>query len=275
MRLVFGLVLIIGLALAGSAVYLARQYMGGVNTASQAEIERLRQRVEAVNIYVAKIPLTYGHVLTPEDVVQIKFPKESQPEGVFLTEDELFKASGPRTVLRAMEVNEPILAVKLTEPGGVAGIQTLLTPGMRAFSVPVNGSSAVGGFLFPGTRADISWSGTLTDQKTDGSSQERSINTVLLENVLILAVNQSANQDDRTPISDPRTITVEVNVEQQQLLQEARRRGDLTFAALGVAEAAGLGNRPITSVELDFFEKAADENCVTTRKGDETVTICN
>lgn len=277
MRLVFGLVLLVGLALAGSAVYLARQYMGGVNTASQAEIERLRTWVEPVNLYVAKIPLKYGHILTPEDVQLIKFPMASQPQGAFLKQEDLFPPgnTAPRTVLRAIEVNEPILAIKLTEPGGVAGIQTLLTPGMRAFSIPVNGSSAVAGFLFPGTRADISWSGTLVDRKTDGSSQERSVNTVLLENVLILAVNQSANQDDRTP-RDPRTLTVEVNVQQQQLLQEAQRRGALTFAALGVTEAAGLGDMPITKVDPDFFGKPAEEaNCVTTRRAGQNVTICN
>ena len=123
MRAVFGLVLVVGLGLAGFAVYMVQNYIAGY----QAQLAQARnaqpQVVEmpTVNVYVAKRQLKYGEPLTDEDVYQIKWPKEALPEGFFTETEKLFpNPSDPnlrRVVLRQMEVNEPVLALKVTKPG--------------------------------------------------------------------------------------------------------------------------------------------------------------
>lgn len=279
MRLVFGLVLLVGLALAGSAVYLVKDYMRRNQAALDAERAKNASTIEVVDIYVAKIPLKNGHVLTPEDVQLIKFPKASQPEGAFLTEEELFPNgnANPRTVLRAIEVNEPLLSVKITEPGGDAGIQTVLTPGMRAHPINVSGAAAVAGLIFPGDRVEINWNGIKTIKQADGELREVPDTATVLSNVKIIAVNQSTNQDDRTPIRDPKIITVEVTPAQVKLLTEAGNKGALSFVALSTIDSANAGDLPETRVDLDYFgvSDAGPGNCVTQNRGRENEqTIC-
>ena len=74
MRIVFGLVLVAGLALAGFAVMMAQNYIGSYQ-AQLAEANAVKaQLVETVPVYAAKRQLKYGETLTQEDVVQIAWP---------------------------------------------------------------------------------------------------------------------------------------------------------------------------------------------------------
>ncbi len=90
MRAVFGLVLLIGMGLAGFAVYMVNQYMD--TQASQLERERQRSAtaIRTVDIYAPTRSLTYGDLLTIEDVKIIKYARDFLPDGVFATEEELF-----------------------------------------------------------------------------------------------------------------------------------------------------------------------------------------
>ena len=163
MRAVFGLVLIVGLGLAGFAVYMTKSQFAAY------ENELARQRaanggiVDMVEIYVANRPLKYGDELKPEDVRVVKWPSNLQPEGVFYNKEQLFPISDEyRVMLRAIETNEAVTAVKVTKPGEAAGITALLERGMRAFAIKVDVSSGVSGFLRPGHRVDVYWTGEIS-----------------------------------------------------------------------------------------------------------------
>jgi pilus assembly protein CpaB len=77
----------------------------------------------------------------------------------------------PRAVLRSLEINEPILLKKVTEPGVDAGITANLTPGMRALAINVDVSTGVSGFLRPNDRVDVYWSGNANGVKSPSSSR--------------------------------------------------------------------------------------------------------
>ena len=51
--------------------------------------------------------------------------------------------------------------VKVTDPGEEAGVTSQLEPGMRAFALRVDVASGVSGFLRPGDRVDIYWTGSV------------------------------------------------------------------------------------------------------------------
>src|SRR5680860_1106618 len=101
MRLIFGLVLVLGLGLAGFAVYMAKSYIQ--NYQAQLEQERNARPVviETVDIYVTNKALQYGERITTEDVRQVAFPVSALPEGVYRTVEELFPKGDeePRTCL--------------------------------------------------------------------------------------------------------------------------------------------------------------------------------
>ena len=119
MRLVFGLVLLVGIGLAGAAVYMARDFFAQ-QQAQLAEAEAAKAAiVPTVEVYVVNKQMRYGQRLTMEDVEQVRWPEAAIPEGAFTSEEELFPegAEELRSILRTMEPSEAVLAVKVTGSG--------------------------------------------------------------------------------------------------------------------------------------------------------------
>ena len=72
MRAVFGLVLVLGMALAGFAVFMVKGYVADTETALIAERARAAQIVETVDVLAVTKPLNFGDTLTPEDITTVK-----------------------------------------------------------------------------------------------------------------------------------------------------------------------------------------------------------
>lgn len=284
MRAVFGLVLIAGLALAGFAVYMAKNYISGYQNelaranAAKAEI------VKTVDIIVANRALRYGEILKTEDVRMVKWPEQSLPEGIFKTAEELFPdLKNPdmrRIVLRAMEPNEAILAVKVTAPGEDAGLTSRLKKGMRAFTIKVDVATGVSGFLRPGDVVDVYWTGEVG---FGAISDRREVTKLIQPNIQLIAVDQTAN-GDTTEATIARTVTVTANSQQVAALAQAQSTGRLSLALVGaeddtVAQAVEVDMRSLLGVkkaEKVVEEQVAQKEEVCTirnRRGSEVVQI--
>ena len=233
MRAVFGLVLIIGVGLAGAAIYMVQGYFEQQNAQLAAQRARMAQNVPTVDVIAVNRVVEYGDEITPEDVVTIKHAEPFLPEGVFRTEEEVFP-EGPeetRVALRQMEPNEPLMAVKVTEPGESAGIDALLTPGMQAYAIDVTVRSAVSGFLRPGDRVDVYWTGQANLGDFGGT---RGVTTRLIQSGLtIVAVDQSTDSGRAAASGRVRTVTVEADSAQVAALATAQGSGQLSLALVG------------------------------------------
>lgn len=284
MRAVFGLVLVVGLGLAGFAVYMVQNYIAGY----QAQLAQARnaqpQVVEmpTVNVYVAKRQLKYGEPLTDEDVYQIKWPKEALPEGFFTETEKLFpNPSDPnlrRVVLRQMEVNEPVLALKVTKPGQDAGLTSRLERGQRAFAIKVDVASGVSGFLRPGDRVDVYWTGTTAL----GNDARREFTKLIESSVALIAVDQTTNDDDATA-SIARTVTVAATPAQVAALAQAQSTGRLSLSLVGarddtIAEQIEIDQRGLLGIvetprEIQQAEVEPQICTIRTRRGAEVVEL--
>jgi pilus assembly protein CpaB len=233
MRAVFGLVLIIGVGLAGAAIYMVQGYFEQQNAQLAAQRARMAQNVPTVDVLAVNRVVKYGEEITPEDVVTIKHAKPFLPEGVFRTEEEVFP-QGPeetRVALRQMEPNEPLMAVKVTEPGESAGINALLTPGLQAYAIDVTVRSAVSGFLRPGDRVDVYWTGRANLGDRGGAT---GVTTRLIQSGLtIVAVDQSTDSGRAAASGQVRTVTVEADSAQVAALATAQGSGQLSLALVG------------------------------------------
>jgi pilus assembly protein CpaB len=231
MRLVFALVLLIGVGLAGFAVYMAKGYVSATEQQLAAERAAREQAVPTVEVFVVNQQMRYGQRITKDDVRAVKWPQDAIPEGAFKTMEELFPKGDDalRSVLRTMEKDEAILALKVTAPGEDAGVGSRLGPGMRAFAIHVDVTSGVSGFLRPGDRVDVYWTGS---PPGGGGEFTKLIDT----NVRLIAVDQSADED----ISDAvlaRTVTVEATPQQVASLAQAQQSGRLWLSLVGVDDA--------------------------------------
>lgn len=232
MRAVFGLVLIVGLGLAGFAVYMVQGQFAKQSAITARQQAALAAQVPTVDVYAVNRTINYGEALTPADVVVIKYAEPFLPEGVFLTEEELFPAGNeePRFVLRQMDVNEPVLATKVTEPGEDAGITSRLTRGMRAFTISVDVASGVSGFLRPGDKVDVYWSGQI-----DGPQGSRNVTQLIEAGVALVAVDQTSDGSMNGAMI-ARTVTVEITPQQVATLAQAQATGSLSLSLVGSAD---------------------------------------
>lgn len=300
MRAVFALVLVVGMALAGVAVYMAQNYLGQ----TQAELARanaMREKTgKLVQVYAVNKSLKFGDPLTKDDVeilyVQEKFlpagayrvPKEgetleykpaAEPEGdeivITVPTGPLFpeKEEKPRFVMRTMEPYEIILASRVTEPGQMAGLTGKLEKGMRAFQIKVDVASGVAGFVMPDDHIDIYWTGV-------GSSVNGEMTRLIESAVRIIAVDQASGEGQTSGSTVARTVTVAATPEQVARLAQAQATGRLAMSLVGDAteQVEGLvevdGNALLGIEEQEVVAVEAPEVCtIKTRKGADVVEI--
>lgn len=279
MRMVFGLVLLVGVALAGGAVYMAKNYIGAYQNELARERAARKEIVPTVNVYVAERALKYGEPLAKEDVRLVAWPENAIPEGTFVGEGSLYEEGEHdlRVVLRAMEKDEAIMAVKVTEPGEEAGLTSQLERGMRAFAIKVDVASGVSGFLRPGDRVDVYWTGRLqTGDRRDNGEFTKLIDTA----IKLIAIDQTATGDiDNAVIA--RTITVAVRPEQVAALAQAQSSGRLSLSLVGanddtVAGAFQIDQDKLLGIEAkEVKAEIAEEKVCTirTRRGAEVLEI--
>jgi len=280
MRMVFGLVLLVGIALAGGAVYLAKDRIAQYQAANAQAQAALAKVVPTKKVFVAQDKLKYGQKLTQDDVRAIDWPENAIPEGAFFELTELFPENTDelRVVLRAMEKDEAILAVKVTEPGEDTSLTSRLERGKRAFTIKVDVSSGVSGFLRPGDRVDVYWTGRVN---VIGAAVNNSEVTKLIEaGVQLIAIDQSANGNvDEATIA--RTVTVSVSPQQVAALAQAQSTGKLSLSLVGaeddtVASAIEVDQRSLLGIASEaVIQEAPKEKVCTirTRRGAEVVEL--
>ncbi|WP_417727101.1 Flp pilus assembly protein CpaB [Roseovarius sp.] len=281
MRVVFGLVLMLGLGLAGFAVYMAKSYIDGYQRQLAAERQQRAPNIETVDIYVANRALKYGEALDKDAVRLTAFPKNSLPEGVFRTSEELFPEGEAvkRRALRRMEPNEAILAVKVTAPGEEVGITSQLERGMRAFAIKVDVSSGVSGFLRPGDTIDVYWTGSIggNNLRTEGNSTGE-VTKLIETGVKLIAVDQVADMDMSEAVI-ARTVTVAAKPQQVAALAQAQSTGRLSLSLVGalddtVAEAIEVDQHRLLGITAEAVIEQApvSETCtIRTRRGAEVI----
>lgn len=266
MRIIFILVLAVGVGLAGFAVSIAKERFDQYQAALA---EQQNAIIPTVNVVVVNEQMRYGQPLTPDDVQLIRWPAEYVPFGAFTSLEELFPENqeGDRTVLRMMEQNEPVLLVKVTAPGEDAGVASRLEEGMRAIALRVDVSSGVSGFLRPGDRVDVYWTGAGRGGET--------VTRLIRANVQLIAIDQIADEQRNSP-TIARTITITARPEDVAALTQAQGSGSLTLALVGVGDETEQGNVEVsTSQLLGEVEEVAAEGprvcTVRSRRGAQVV----
>lgn len=273
MRSMFGLVLVAGVGLAGTAVYLAKGYIGQTQSALEQQQQMLAKLGPITQVYVLKEPKNYGDPLTIDDVELTYWPKNSLPEGAFSDAAVLFPpgTNQERYVLRPVEKFEPVLAVKITNPGEPPGLTGQLGKGMRAFAVKVDAVSGVSGWVQPGDFVDINWTGTVS-----GMSSE--LTRLIESSVKVIAVDQQAGASSSATLA--RTVIIAATPAEVARLTQAQATGRLTLSLVGANadEVDGLvevdSNSLLGIQEQEVAIKEEAKRCtITQTKGGERVQV--
>ena len=218
--LIAGIAVFLGLL----AVYLANASFSGL----EEKQEGIAEQQQLARIVVATQPLSFGQPLTDTTLRLANWPADAVPQGAFTSLEQAML--GGRVALRPIVPGEPILASKVSGDNGRATLASNLPEDMRAVSIPINDVSGVGGFVRPGDVVDV----ILTRQiPGEGAQPTDKMTTVALENVLVLGIDQVADENNTEPIVS-KTATLQTDIYGAQKLALAREIGVLSLALRNV-----------------------------------------
>jgi len=230
------------------AVFLANTWLNNRAAEQMRNLEAQQNATTpAFTIVVASRPLRFGDELSAMSLREIAWPQNAPPAGSFSKISEL--TSAKRIVLAPIDVNEPILAAKITGPGQRATLSAMLSDGKKAVTIRVDDVADVAGFVLPGDRVDV----VLTRPRENKGP----INDVVLENVRVLGVDQLADQRADKP-SVVKAVTLEVDEVAGQKLALASRVGSLSLLLRKAGDGRAYSGRELTTLDLTHNVTSSD-----------------
>lgn len=232
------------------AVLLTRGYVSSVT-------QRVATSTGAGNlvpVVVASQALDRGVVLQPGVLKVVNFPAEAAPANVFHAISELTGGKDQqRLALRSLVANEPVLASYVSGPGGKLNLSGTVAAGMRAVSFRSTDVTGVAGFVLPGDRVDVLLTRSVSNS---GGNNGDTLTQVLAENVRVLGVDQSANDEADKPVVS-KAITVEVTPEQASAISLGQSVGTIALTLRHVADDAPLAKKAMDVRDLGPAPKKA------------------
>ncbi len=178
---------------------------------------RAHNASELVPVVVAAREIEAGVSLQNDYLRLTDWPKGSLPHGV----SHMVQSLEGRISRTAIAPNELVLERNLMAKGSAGSLAAVITPGMRAITIPVNEVAGVAGFALPGNYVDVMLS------TRDDTGQP--ISKIVLERVLVLAVDQDRSIKDESRGRVSKAVTVEVTPQQAERIDVARAVGSLTL----------------------------------------------
>ena len=251
------IVLLVGalMVAAVTAVMAKNMFAGaGASQASAAPAE-----AQGPKVLVAKKPLLVGTIIDATSIGYEPWPKDSVQPSYFVqgTPD-----SDPSKLLGTV-VRYPITAGQPLTRGAVVGPQdrgflaAALGAGMRAVTVPVNTTTGVAGFVFPGDRIDL----VLTqDVKGGGEGDPLKVSETIVRNLRVLATDQridSKDEEGKTVVKTFSLVTLEVTPRIAEKIAVAQNLGTLSLSLRSIADQTSEMERAVASGDIKIPEGAS------------------
>ena len=136
---------------------------------------------------------------------------------------------------------EPIVARKIVRAGDSGYMAAYLEPGMRAIAVRVSVETAAGGFILPGDRVDVLLirEMRLSDVAGDQSGRSRFSSATVMQNIKVLAIDQTTRAGDDQQAVVGATATLEVGPRDAEALALAKSEGELSLVLRSYADTSG------------------------------------
>jgi pilus assembly protein CpaB len=287
------IVLIAAVSAIGLAVVMQKA-LGG-KPAPVAAVAPAPRAVEKpmTQVLVAKRDLAIGTRLVAADVAWQAWPSDAvngafitngaappAPDGkvqaakatIAATADQMI-GGDPAKVVEGAIVRDPILTGEPITPrkivrGGEGGyLSVVLTPGKRAMAVQVTSDTAVGGFILPGDRVDVLMTreGQASGGDNGGAIGKVVVAETVLQNIRVLALDQStaAEKDAKSIVAA--TATLEVGPVEAEALARAKAMGSVSLALRAYTDLGGPSGmtRPVV----------ADDSTVRINRGGTTTSV--
>lgn len=258
-------VVMVGIAVVvgGATVIGGRYYMERAGAQPvQPAVAAVTKPVTTTTVVVASQPLRFGMEISSAQLKEIAWPADAVPPGTTPTIAGFLKGPEKRVVIAAMEPNEPVLAGKVTGQGERATLSAVIAAGMTAVTIPLSETQGIAGLVMPGDRVNVMLTRTL--------DKEQSYTDVLLQNVRVVAIDQTIDQRTEKP-SPIRSATLEVLPHDAKRVALAGAVGSMSLMLRKAGEQSAGGTGRITAKEL-LADTGPDIN-TTASHGARTTTV--
>ena len=251
------IMLLVGaLVIAAVTAIMARNMFAGAG-AEQAQAAAATPAVPVgPKVLVARKDLPVGQIIDAESLTFQPWPKE-MVGAAYYTEGapdaDMSKLLG--TVVRyPITAGQPLTRGAVVGPNDRGFLAAALGPGMRAVTVPVNQTSGVAGFVFPGDRVDL----MLTQEVAGGGDGPAlKVTETVVRNIRVLATDQrtdSKGEDGKTLVKTFSNVTFEATPRIAEKIAVAQSVGSLSLALRSIADNSSELERAIASGDVKVPE---------------------
>lgn len=222
--------LAVALSVAGLTALLVNGWLAGQKVAVEAQAPAVAAPPPPPEILVAKKAMPAGTFVKPEELEWRPWPREGLTEAYLVKGKASEKDLSGAVVRTHLYAGEPITSSRVVHPGEQGFLAAVLDPGKRAVAIPVDGTSGVAGFVFPGDFVDIilAIKRTVTAEGAEGS-ETRQFSETLLTDVRVLAIDQSLDNDSGAARIG-KNVTLEVSPKQAERVALALEMGTLSLS---------------------------------------------
>ncbi len=222
--ILFGL---IALLAAGATVFGAKSWLDKQRAALAPKPVAAAAPKPATQILVAKQNLPQGTLLQPGNLHWQAWPDSGVIDAHVVRDKRKLEDFVGSVVRNGIAAGEPITDMRVVFPGERGFLAAVLEVGMRAVTVPIDATSGIAGFVFPGDRVDLILTHS-PDRGESGRNQRKASETVL-SSVRVLAIDQRTNDQANKPDLG-RTATLEVTAKQAEMIPIITELGRLSLA---------------------------------------------
>ena len=203
-------------------------------------------------VLVAKKALPVGTIIDADSLTYQPWPKELMQSAYYVegSPDGDTKALLGTVVRNPVTAGQPLTRGSLVGPKDRGFLAAALGPGMRAITVPVNASTGVAGFVFPGDRVDM----VLTQQvEGGGDGPALKVSETIVRNVRVLATDQRVTQTDdegKTEVKIATNVTLEVTPRIAEKVAVSQSMGTLSLSLRSIADNTAELERAIAAGDV-------------------------
>lgn len=227
------------MAAAGSTALYAKGWITAERAAILASIPEEKEQTPDIRVLVAKENLSPGSFVKPAHLEWRAWPKDGVAKEYVVSGERKIEDFADAVVRNAVVAGQPVTDSLVVHPGDRGFLAAVLEPGKRAVSVPVNATSGIAGFVFPGDRVDVILTMRTRFRDEEDSADYRHFSRTLFSGIRILAIDQKVESQDGQP-SVAKTATMEVTPKQAEKIALGLEMGSLSLSLHSLARQQDL-----------------------------------
>jgi pilus assembly protein CpaB len=188
-------------------------------------------------VLVARAAIARGQILKPADLAWQPWPVGAIGKAYIQDSTKKIEDFAGWVARDPFVPGEPVTEAKIVAPGSRGFLAAVLSPGMRAVSVPVTATSGISGLVFPGDQVDILVSEVLPTRGSNGNAAPQKAAETVLHDVRVLAVDQKL-ESKSGEAAVAHNVTLEVTPKQAEEIAVATEMGKLSLSLRSLATSS-------------------------------------